>query len=43
MDERQKIALLEPCARAEETLNPKFWQRLCIAGRWFSSIITVNK
>ena len=43
MNARCRIAFLYPCARADETLAPKFWRRLFVEGRWLSSIVTVNK
>jgi hypothetical protein len=43
MTERQTKALQSPCARADQTLRHRFWERLCVDGRWLSTIITVNK
>ncbi len=43
MNDRCHIAQQFPCAFAPDTLHARFWRRLCIDGRWLSSIVTVNK
>lgn len=43
MTPRQTTAIQWPCARAGETVHPRFLERHK-AGRWvFSSILTVNR
>jgi hypothetical protein len=43
MNDRQEIAFRFPCAEAQETVDPKFWRRECVDGRWLSTIVTINK
>jgi len=43
MNERQRVALANPCARAYQTFDHKFWTLLFVKGRTISSIITCNK
>jgi hypothetical protein len=43
MNERCATAHADPIARADSTLNPKFWKRMCVDGRWLSTIVTLNK
>jgi hypothetical protein len=43
MTERQQTALASPCARAFETLEPKFFRREHDGMRVFTTILTVNK
>ncbi len=43
MNTRCRIAFQSPCARADDTLAPKFWRKLFVDSRWLSSIVTVNK
>lgn len=43
MDERCAIALADPLARADQTMQAKFWRRLCVDGHFLSSIVTLNK
>ncbi len=43
MDERQLIAFNSPCSKAQETVAEKFWRRMCVDGRWLSTIVTLNK
>lgn len=39
MKRRQEIALADPCAYADETLDAAFYERV----RGYSSMLTVNK
>lgn len=43
MNERCAIALQRPCARADDTLGRHFWRRVCVDGRFLSTIVTINK
>jgi hypothetical protein len=43
VNKRCVIAFRNPCARAEETLAPKFWRRMSVDGWWLSTIVTLNK
>ena len=43
MNDRCVVAFRSPCAKGPETLQPKFWERMCVDGRWLSTIVTVNK
>jgi hypothetical protein len=40
---RQKIAIENPCARAMQTFDRRFWSMVFAHGRSLSSILTVNK
>ena len=42
MNERQFIAYQNPCARAYDTMQPRFQRTLLIGDRW-STILSVNK
>jgi hypothetical protein len=43
MNDRCAVALKSPCSEAQETMEPKFWERMCVDGRWLSTIVTINK
>jgi hypothetical protein len=43
MNRRCEVAFENPCALAQDTVDAKFWERICVNGRWLSSIVTVNK
>jgi hypothetical protein len=43
MNERCAVALANPLARADESMDRKFWQRQCVDGRFLSTIVTLNK
>lgn len=43
MNVRCLIASNHPCAEAQDTMNPQFWERMMVDGRWLSTIVTVNK
>jgi hypothetical protein len=43
VSDRQAVAFSFPCAAAQETLDQKFWERMCVDGRWLSTIVTINK
>lgn len=43
MNERCSIAFADPLARADQTMDPKFWRRVCVDGRFLSTIVTLNK
>lgn len=43
MNERCEIALKYPLARADGAMARRHWRRLCVEGRWLSSIVTLNK
>lgn len=43
MNERCGIALAYPLARADKAMDRLHWRRLCVEGRWLSSIVTLNK
>jgi len=43
MTDRQRVALLNPRATARGLQDNMFWRRIEVRGRFFSSILTVNK
>jgi hypothetical protein len=43
MNDRQRIAILSPIARAHESLNRSYWDMAFCDARQLSTILTVNK
>jgi hypothetical protein len=43
MNERCVVAIKNPCAEAQETMDQKFWEGLIVDARYVSTIVTVNK
>lgn len=43
MTDRCVVALQHPLARADQGMHERYWRRLCVEGRWLSSIVTINK
>jgi hypothetical protein len=43
MNDRCAVAFNNPCAEAQDTVNPAFWERVLVDGRWLSTIVTINK
>lgn len=43
MNERQKIAISNPCATPDDTLATEFWRALRVGSLALSTILMVNK